>query len=197
MIRLLIIQLFVASIAAVGAEAGDWPQILGPHRNGVADGEQIASLWKVGLKVLWQKDVGNGYAGVSVSRGKTLLYHRVGDQEILAALDAHSGKELWKTAYPANYSPSFTDDDGPRATPVISGSHVYAYNASGCLRCLDFSSGTILWKRDTYEEFNSKKEFHGEPSQGYFGFASSPIVEGNKVHAQRGRRQERCWHRGV
>ncbi len=165
----------------VGAQAGEWPQILGPYRNGVADGEQIATTWKEGLKVLWQKDVGTGFAGVSVSRGKAMLYHRVGEQEILAALDARTGKELWKATFPANYSPTFTDDDGPRATPVISGSHVYAYNASGCLRCLDFGGGKVLWKRDTYEEFNSKKEFHGEPSQGYFGFASSPIVEGNKV----------------
>ena len=73
------------------------------------------------------------------------------------------------------------EDDGPRAVPVISGNRVYTYNASGYLRCLDFTSGKVLWKRDTYEDFNSKKEFHGEPSQGYFGFASSPIVEGNKV----------------
>jgi outer membrane protein assembly factor BamB len=64
---------------------------------------------------------------------------------------------------------------------VIAGDCVYTYNASGYLQCLDFTSGKVRWKRDTYEDFNSKKEFHGEPSQGYFGFASSPIVEGNKV----------------
>ena len=86
-----------------------------------------------------------------------------------------------KAVFPANYSASYTEDDGPRAAPVIAGNRVFLYNASGYLRCLDFKTGKTLWKRDTYEDFNSKTEFHGEPPQGYFGFASSPLVDGNKV----------------
>ena len=175
-------SLVYSAVASVVAKAGDWPQILGPHRNGVADAEQIADAWPTGgPKTLWQQEVGTGFAGVSVSKGTAILYHRVGEEEIVVALDARSGKQVWKSAFPANYSPSYTEDDGPRAVPVIAGNRVYAYNASGFLRCLDFTTGKVLWKRDTYEDFNSKKEFHGEPSQGYFGFASSPIVEGNKV----------------
>ena len=182
--RILIILVSVVSpaVVSVAAKAGDWPQILGPHRNGVADAEQITDTWATGgPKTLWQREVGTGFAGVSVSKGTAILYHRVGEQELVLALDARTGKEIWKSASPANYSPSYTEDDGPRAIPVIAGNRVYTYNASGYLRCLDFTTGKVLWKRDTYEDFNSKKEFHGEPSQGYFGFASSPIVEGNKV----------------
>jgi outer membrane protein assembly factor BamB len=167
---------------AVGAKAGDWPQILGPHRNGVAEAEQIADTWPAGgPKTVWRKEVGTGFAGVSVGKGTAILYHRVGEQESVEALNARTGKEVWKSAFPANYSPSYIEDDGPRAAPVIAGNRVYTYNASGYLRCLDFTTGKVLWKRDTYEDFHSKKDFHGEPSQGYFGFASSPIVEGNKV----------------
>ena len=182
--RFLIFRLSIGypAVASVDTKAGDWPQILGPHRNGVADAEQIADAWPTGgPKTLWQREVGTGFAGVAVSKGTAILFHRVGEQEIVVALNAHTDKEKWKSAFPANYSPSYTEDDGPRATPVIAGNRVYPYNASGYLRCLDFATGKVLWKRDTYEEFNSKKEFHGEPSQGYFGFASSPIVEGNKV----------------
>jgi len=178
--RLLIILSFLVYPSV--APAGDWPQILGPHRNGVADAEQIADAFPMSrLKTLWQREAGTGFAGVSVSKGKAILYHRVGDEELVEALDARNGKQAWKTAFPANYTPSYTEDDGPRAVPVIAGDRIYTYNASGYLRCLDFATGKVLWKRDTYEDFNSKKEFHGEPSQGYFGFASSPIVEGNKI----------------
>ncbi len=170
------------AFASVNVKAGDWPQILGPHRNGVADAEQIADAWPAGgPKTLWQHDAGSGFAGVAVSKGAAVLFHRVGEQELAEGLDARTGKQIWKAAFPANYSPLYTEDDGPRAVPVIAGNRVYLYNASGYLRCLDFKTGKILWKRDTYEDFNSKKEFHGEPPQGYFGFASSPLVEGNKV----------------
>ena len=51
-------------------QAGDWPQILGPRRNGVAIDERIAGAWpSSGLKTLWQREVGRGFAGVAVSRG--------------------------------------------------------------------------------------------------------------------------------
>ena len=183
--KLFLIVLFALvyrAVAPVDVAAGDWPQILGPHRNGVADAEQIADTWPTGgPKTLWQREVGTGFAGVSISKGTAILYHRIGEQEIVVALEARTGNEIWKSAFRANYSPSYTEDDGPRAAPVIAEDRVYVYNASGYLRCLEFTTGKVVWKRDTYEEFNSKKEFHGEPSQGYFGFASSPILEGNKV----------------
>jgi outer membrane protein assembly factor BamB len=179
---LVLLWLVYPTVASIAAKAGDWPQILGPHRNGMAEGEQLADAWPTGgPKTLWQCEAGTGFAGVSISKGKTILYHRLGEQEIAVALDARNGKPIWKATFPANYSPVFTEDDGPRAVPLISGNRVFAYNASGYLRCLDLTTGKVLWKRDTYEDFNSKKDFHGEPSQGYFGFASSPIVEGNKI----------------
>ncbi len=159
---------------------------MGPNRNGTAavekPAEQLADTWPTGgPKTLWQRDVGSGFAGVSVSKGTAVLFHRVGEQTLVEALDARSGKPLWKMPFPASYSPAFIEDDGPRAAPVIAGDHIYTYDASGHLRCLDLVLGKVLWKRDTYEDFNSKKDFHGEPPQGYFGFASSPLVEGNKV----------------
>ena len=105
---LIILFLVVSPAAAsVTAKAGDWPQILGSHRNGVADAEQIADTWATGgPKPLWQREVGTGFAGVSVSKGTAILYHRIGEQEIVVALDARTGKEMWKSPSPANYSPS-------------------------------------------------------------------------------------------
>jgi outer membrane protein assembly factor BamB len=169
-------------LATVAVQAGDWPQILGPHRNGVADNEHIAGSWPAdGPKTIWQREVGTGFAGVSVSKGSAILFHRVGDEEIVTALDAHTGKQLWKSPFPATYEPGFIEDNGPRAIPVIAGDRIYAYNAAGVLRCLEFTTGKLRWKRDTFADFNSKKDFHGEPAQGYFGMTSSPLVEGNKI----------------
>lgn len=182
--RLLPSILLVACFGIVSphVEAGDWPQVLGPNRNGVAVQERIATAWpSSGLRTLWQRDVGSGFAGVAVSEGTAILFHRLGDQEVVEALAATTGKPVWKSAFPASYVPSFSEDDGPRVVPIIAQGRVYVYGAMGHLRCLDVKTGKTLWERKTYEDFNSKRQFHGEPPEGYFGIASSPIVEGDKI----------------
>ena len=169
-------------LVAAAARAGDWPQILGPNRNGVAVDERIAERWPSGgPKTLWQRPVGSGFAGVAVSKGTAILFHRIGDQELVEAMEASTGKNLWKTPFPASYVPSYTDDDGPRAVPTIVQDRVYVYGAMGDLRCLDLLTGKAVWQRHTYAEFNSQKPFHGEPPEGYFGIGSAPIVEGNMI----------------
>lgn len=169
-------------IMSAHVQAGDWPQILGPHRNGAATDERIAGSWpSSGLKALWQREVGRGFAGAAVSRGTAILFHRVGDQEVVEALAAATGKTAWKAAFPASYVPTFSDDNGPRVVPIIAQGRVYTYGAMGNLRCLDLASGKVLWERNTYEDFNSKKEVNDEPPEGYFGIGSSPIVEDDKI----------------
>jgi outer membrane protein assembly factor BamB len=170
------------AIAMPVVQAGDWPQILGPNRNGVAVEERIAvTSLNMGPKTLWQYTVGSGFAGVAVNKGNVILFHRIGDEEIVEALSASTGKPVWKSAIPTGYRPSYTDDNGPRAVPIVTQGRVYVYGASGYLRCLDVTTGKSVWERDTYKDFNSKKEFHGEPAEGYFGIASSPIIEGDKI----------------
>ena len=115
---IILLSLVYPAVASVVAKAGDWPQILGPHRNGVADAEQIADTWPTGgPKTLWQREVGTGFAGVSVSKGTAILFHRVGEQEIVVALDARTGKEVWKSAFPANYSPTLHGGRWPAGGP--------------------------------------------------------------------------------
>lgn len=164
------------------AWAGDWPQILGPTRNGIAQKESIADSWPTsGPKPVWDKEVGEGFAGVSVSKGIAVVYHRIGDEETAEGLDAKTGKKLWSFASPTKYQASYNPDAGPRAAPVIHEGHVYLYGARGNLSCVQLAAGKEVWQRDTYADFSSKKSSRGEPPEGYFGFASSPIVEGDKL----------------
>jgi len=130
---------------------------------------------------MWRRTVGSGFAGVAVSNETAILFHRINDEELVEAMQAASGKVLWKRAFPASYVPSYTEDAGPRAVPIISRDRVYVYGAMGGLRCLDLRTGKVLWERNTYEDFNSKRPFRGEPPEGYFGVGSSPIVEDDKL----------------
>ncbi len=155
--------------------AGDWPQILGPNRDGhAAKDERLAASWpKEGPAVLWQRKVGGGFAGVAVAKEVAVLFHREGDDEVVEALDAATGETTWKSKSKTSFSTGFSDDQGPRCTPVIHGERVIVFGAQGMLRCLELKSGKLQWQRATHAEFKAP--------EGYFGAGSTPIVVGDKV----------------
>src|SRR5439155_1253693 len=79
----------------------DWPQFLGPERNGVSTETGLLRTWtRKGPPLLWEKVVGAGFSGPVVAGERLILCHRVGDQEIVLCLDANTGKEKWNFAYP-------------------------------------------------------------------------------------------------
>lgn len=169
---------FVASFGV--ATAGDWPQILGPNRNGIAESEKLAETWPAdGPKELWSKDVGDGFSGVAVKGDKAIVFHRIEDEEVAECLDPATGKVIWKAGFPTEYVPSYTSDRGPRAVPLIDGDHVYLFGARGGLHCVKLVDGKNVWSRDIYEDYSSKRPSRGEPAEGYFGYGTSPIVEGD------------------
>jgi len=162
------------TLTAHGAEAqADWPQFLGPARNGVADARPLPAGPAAGPKVLWEKQVGRGWSSPVAAGGKTLIFHRVKDREVLECLDSATGKELWRVESETAYQDQFNFDDGPRATPTISRDQVFTLGADGLLTCRKLADGAQVWAVDT------RKEFQSDP--GYFGMVCSPLVEGKAV----------------
>ncbi len=160
-------------LARAGA-AGDWPQFLGPTRNAVYAGPELAATWpKEGPPAIWQKQVGHGFSAPVVAGGKLILFHRLEDKEVVESLDAATGKGNWRFDYPTAYEDDFGFDPGPRATPSVADGRVYTFGAEGMLHCLDLASGKKIWSVDTKREFQAAK--------GFFGIACSPLVEGEAV----------------
>ena len=104
-------------LTAGSLAAADWPQWRGPSRNDHSPDKGLLKSWpKDGPKRIWLNEgVGLGYAGYSVADGKLFTMGLREGQELLIALDAATGKELWATPagtrYPNNWG------DGPRMTP--------------------------------------------------------------------------------
>ena len=173
------LQLAVMALTLVAAPAPqllaqDWPQILGPGRNGIYTGAPIvASFPKTGPPLVWKRDIGAGFAGPAVSAGKLVLFHRVNNRETVEAMDAATGKTVWTFDYATSYRDDFGFDEGPRAVPVIAGGRVFTHGADGWLHGLDFATGRKLWSVDTRRVFEAPK--------GYFGVATSPLVDGDRV----------------
>lgn len=162
-------------LAASAVSAGDWPQILGPHRNGVAaEDERLASHWpEAGPQVVWERPVGSGYAGLAVTADRGVLFHRQGNEEIVEGIDLATGETAWKDSHPTTFRPQVGGEDGPLATPTIAGDRVVTYGAQGVLSCHSLRSGERLWQRQTHTDFKAR--------EGYFGAGSSPLVEGKLV----------------
>ncbi len=77
-VLMIVITIAGASAAAVGQ---DWPQIPGPGRNGIYPGTPIVpSFPRTDPPLLWQRDIGAGFAGPAVSAGKLVLFHRVNNR---------------------------------------------------------------------------------------------------------------------
>lgn len=175
--RLILVPLLAFAVA--GLSAADWPQYLGPDRNGIYTGPPIADTFPAGgPRIVWRKTIGQGFAGPAVVGNRVLIFHRVKDEEVLESLDAATGKTQWRYAYPTSYQDDFGFDAGPRAVPVVANGIVYTFGAEGQLHAVDLAKGTGLWQEDTAKRFNVAK--------GYFGAGGSPLVEGGRVIANIG-----------
>ncbi len=159
---------------SVPIQAADWPQFLGPTRDGQSAEIGLSWDWpKGGPPVVWKIEVGQGWAGPVVAGDRLVLFHRVGDDEIVACLDPGTGKERWRFAYRSRYRDDFGFDEGPRATPVIAGERVFTLGANGDLHGLDLTTGRKLWTRNLLTDYAADK--------GFFGVACSPVVAGGKL----------------
>jgi outer membrane protein assembly factor BamB len=173
----------IAIVLALGVEAAayDWPQFLGPERNGIYRGPALSEKWPAnGPRVVWRKSVGQGFSGPVVVADRLILFHRLANEEVVEALDVRTGAGQWRYAYPTAYRDDFGFDEGPRAVPVVADGVVYTFGAEGQLHAINLKTGTRVWSEDTRKRFGVAK--------GFFGAAGSPLVEGGKALANVGGR---------
>ncbi|MBI3411129.1 MAG: PQQ-binding-like beta-propeller repeat protein [Planctomycetes bacterium] len=164
--------LMLHSIGA--AQAGDWPNWLGPNRNGSSPETGLLTTWpSTGPKVLWKVPGGDGYSSVAVAQGRAVTLVQRTDGEFVLALDAVKGTELWKTKIGPVYKNKF--GNGPRSTPAIEAGSVYVQSVSGPLACLKADTGDIVWSKDLLKDFNAKNLT--------WGLSASPVIEGDLVLA--------------
>src|SRR5665213_1838708 len=153
-------SLLVLAFFAPTAPADDWPQWLGPQRDGVwRETGLMTAFPKGGLKIIWRVPVGVGYAGAAVGDGLVFVMERQmknakadrtnwgritspGDERVLC-VDEKTGKPLWVYAYDCPYSISY--GAGPRTTPAVDGNRVYTLGAEGDLYCIDIQTGKPIW----------------------------------------------------
>jgi outer membrane protein assembly factor BamB len=184
---------FLILILSPATFADDWPQWLGPRRDGVwREPNLLTAFPKEGLTIKWRTPVAGGYAGPAVANGRVYLIDRVpapyvqrptnpfkritqAGKERVLCFDEATGKPLWTHEYDCDYSMSYSV--GPRTTPAVDGDLLYTLGGEGDLLCLKTADGSVVWqKRLTSEETPTP----------VWGFACHPLIDGDRVIVQSG-----------
>jgi len=163
----LLVTVLVAPLAAQ-----DWPQWRGPTRDGVAPGLAVPATWPERLTRRWRVEVGDGYAAPILVGDRLYVFSRQGDDEVMRALDARTGTEIWRTAYPAPFSFQSAAEPhgpGPKATPTHAGGRLFTLGLGGVVSAFDAATGERLW------------HVPEPPVAPLYGTAASPVVEGELV----------------
>lgn len=176
-------------LLAVPARADDWPQWMGPQRDGIWRETGILDKFpEGGPKVLWRSKIAGGYAGPAVADGRVYVHDFLTDadprkvsnpmsrpalkgKERIHCLDARTGKPLWTHEYDVDYRVSYPA--GPRCTPTVHDGKVYALGAMGNLLCLDAVSGKVVWDRNLPKDYQTEVPI--------WGYAAHPLVDGKKL----------------
>jgi outer membrane protein assembly factor BamB len=161
-----------AQAAQQGTGRSYWTNFRGPKRDGRYDETPISVSWPAnGLTALWKQPVGVGYASFAIAEGKAYTIEQRRRQEVVAAYDLATGRELWTQAWNAEFTDG--NGDGPRATPTWDQGRVYALGATGELRCLDGNTGAIIWGKNILSE--------NQASNLQWAQAASPLIVDDKV----------------
>jgi outer membrane protein assembly factor BamB len=155
------------------AFCADWPQWRGPHRDGISVETGLLGSWPVsGPPLLWKtQGLGEGYSAFAVVGDRLFTQGQLGSQEFVVAFDTNTGKQIWKT--PSGRAFREQRGHGPRGTPTVDGTRLYALAADGTLLCLDTATGERVWGMNLMEKFGGRV-----PT---WGISESPLVDGDRV----------------
>jgi outer membrane protein assembly factor BamB len=178
----------VLSVLAPTARGDDWPQWMGPERDGVwRETGIVKAIPAAGLPVKWRSEVKGGYSGPAIADGRVFLmdYDRregevanapndrttLAGRERVICLDATNGSLVWKHDYDCPYSISYAS--GPRCTPTVADGKVYTLGSEGNLFCLDAATGRVIWSKDFKKDYSAPTPL--------WGFCGHPLVDGNRL----------------
>jgi outer membrane protein assembly factor BamB len=188
--RALAWSIVIAGATGGSVSADDWPQWLGPQRDGVwRETGIIENFPAAGPKIRWRAPMNMGYSGPAVAGNRVYVTDRtlsagaknpksgfarptVAGTERVLCLDDADGKLLWKHEYPCEYK-GVSYPAGPRTTPLIRDGKVYTLGTMGDLLCLDAATGDVVWSKNFLKDYDAKPPL--------WGFSSSPLLDGDRL----------------
>ena len=156
--------------------AQDWSQWRGPGRDGSVAAAAVPATWPSSVAPAWRVEVGEGYSSPVVAGNRVFVHSRRDPEELVTAVDLHTGKVLWRQTYQAPFAKNqyaVRMAKGPNSTPLVTDDAVYTLGATGVLSAWKASDGSLLWRKDYSDAVDTSKLFCGT--------AMSPLLEGGAL----------------
>lgn len=167
------LRALACAAASVMASGADWPQFLGPTRDGRSPDRVLVSGWlERGLRVAWRKPVGEGYSSMTVAGERVFSMDANGADEFAFAWRVSDGGELWRVKLGGSPRDVY-GGLGPRVTPTYNDGVLYLTTAELALVALGADDGRVLWRRDLRGELGARPPAEGN--------AAAVLVEGDRV----------------
>jgi outer membrane protein assembly factor BamB len=164
-----------ALVAATSAGGADWPQFLGPVRDGHSPDRVLVSGWlERGLRERWRRPVGEGYSSVVVAGECLYSMDADGASEFVFARRASDGGELWRVRVGGSPRDVY-GGLGPRVTPTYDRGVLYLTTAELALVALRAEDGAPLWRTPLKEALGARP-----PAEGH---SAAVLVEGERLFA--------------
>ncbi|MDP7304016.1 MAG: PQQ-binding-like beta-propeller repeat protein [Pirellulaceae bacterium] len=167
-----VLVLTMLALTAEDIQAADWPQFLGPNRDGISAETGLLSEWTdESAAEVWRVAGGAGMSGLAIREGKLVTLIQNAGRQRIVAYNSATGERLWQNPIAPTYRNAM--GHGPRATPTIVGDRVFVFTGEGILAAVDFSSGDTVWEQEVFSGTG------GKPAE--YGTACSPLVIGKLV----------------
>jgi outer membrane protein assembly factor BamB len=138
-------------LAVTPLVAQDWTQWRGPNRDGGIPSFTAPQAWPAQLTQRWKVEVGLGYATPIVVGDRVYMFARKGENEVMMALDAATGKQLWENSYPVSFtmqSATTRHGPGPKSTPVFANGRLFSIGMIGTVTAWDAATGKPVWRKE-------------------------------------------------
>ena len=173
--KLVAVSLFLFACSLEARAQSDWLQFGGPTRDFVSPSKGLAASWPaIGPRQLWSRPLGAGHSAILVNGNTLYTTYSEGQQEIVIALSADTGKTIWEHKYDAPpIGLNLEYGAGPHSTPLLVGDMLYTIGATGKLLALDKKTGKVAWSHDMWKEYGGTKMDRG--------YSASPVAYKNTI----------------
>jgi outer membrane protein assembly factor BamB len=135
---------------------GKWPNFRGAdHDNIYRENIKLIDKWpEDGPKILWEKDLGEGYAAAAIYNGRVYVldYDERRERDMLHCYSLLDGTELWRRGYAINIK---RNHGMSRTIPAVNDKYVVTIGPRCQVMCCDAITGDLVWGIDLVRDFRA------------------------------------------
>lgn len=151
----------------------DWPRYCGHNGDRIIRAPLPNTNWSTAPPTeVWRRPVGDAWSSMAIVGNRLWTQEQRGDLECTVCYDSQTGSEIWRREDQARYETA-QGAIGPRGTPTVSPTAVFALGATGLLNALDPATGQLHWQRNICTDAGS--------TMVEWGMSGSPLLHKHLV----------------